>query len=544
LAARQFWFIICRTAKAPCRRRPVSSTLGVMKPLVYRGITYNTVMELYRAAQPEDMSYMCLRQRLAKGWDVDKALSTPVLAAWRRTYSVDGKTYTSLKSLAEAACITYMQAVKRAQRGWTDAEIFFGREKAQEPAPKHPPKGKEPKGKPVIVQGREYPNIQTAYKALKPTIPLNSARQRLRRGASIEEALGITSRPDGRTTRVRDKSIEIDGERMTSSQAALKFDVPVSTVRDRKARGATDRQAVGLDPISEGDLLTQTEAYAGGRKQQPRESVQVAGVNYPTIRALAKAYGLSYPLVYNRIKTYGWDPERAVSEQVAAPVEVDGKSYRSALAAWNVLGETAFSVFSFRRKKGYSLRVSLGLDPVPTKERYEVQGEAFASLEEVSDRFSVPVGHLQSRLKRMNIEEAVVYKPIVGRYTEAKFAADPELASRLGTLYFVKIAARDGELHKIGITARSIAERFSKSDHVVLAYWPGTLLDLYRIEQQVLGLFGENHYRAEEDFDGRTETFVFLPHEERDVIRVIDRAIVAFMPVDSSRQAATSSHDA
>jgi hypothetical protein len=28
LAARQFWFIICLAAKAPCRRRPVSSTLG------------------------------------------------------------------------------------------------------------------------------------------------------------------------------------------------------------------------------------------------------------------------------------------------------------------------------------------------------------------------------------------------------------------------------------------------------------------------------------------------------------------------------------
>jgi hypothetical protein len=29
LAARQFWFIICLAAKAPCRRRPVSSTLGI-----------------------------------------------------------------------------------------------------------------------------------------------------------------------------------------------------------------------------------------------------------------------------------------------------------------------------------------------------------------------------------------------------------------------------------------------------------------------------------------------------------------------------------
>jgi hypothetical protein len=34
LAARRFWFIMHRAAKAPCRRRPVSSTLGVMKCIV------------------------------------------------------------------------------------------------------------------------------------------------------------------------------------------------------------------------------------------------------------------------------------------------------------------------------------------------------------------------------------------------------------------------------------------------------------------------------------------------------------------------------
>jgi hypothetical protein len=32
LAARRFWFILHRAAKAPCRRRPVSSTLGTAMP--------------------------------------------------------------------------------------------------------------------------------------------------------------------------------------------------------------------------------------------------------------------------------------------------------------------------------------------------------------------------------------------------------------------------------------------------------------------------------------------------------------------------------
>ena len=495
---------------------PVASS--EVKPIEYHGLTFDTVMELYKTVRPPDMSYMCLRNRLASGWDIEKALNTPVLAAWRRTYTVDGKLFDSLKALADAAGISYMSAVKRAQRGLSDDEIFYGPTKRTSvTAPKTEPKDR---GIPVTIAGIKYQNLQRAYDSLKPSITLNAAKQRIRRGQSIEDAFLLTGRPDGRTTKVEDRNLTINGAKFTSQQAAKAFGVPLSTVRDRKARGASDEQAVGLAAISSGQLLRQREAYTD-RKPTNQQSITVRGVTYKTVSELARTYGLSHALVYHRIRKYGWDPEKAVTEPVAAEVIVDGIAYRSAQAAWEIIGETSFSLFSARRTEELDIRVCLGIDPLPLKERYEYKGVTYPNLDELSAACGLTPGQLAGRLRTMTIEEAVNYRPIYGRYTPAKFRADPELAARNASLYFVRLQAKDGELHKIGITTRTTHARFYRSSHKIIALWTGRLDRLYLIEQEIIDEFSANHYRAEEEFDGRTETFIFLPDEEAKVIQRI-----------------------
>ncbi len=512
-----------------------------VKPLQYEGVTYRTVMELYRAVSPKDMSYMCFRNRLAAGWDIDKAASTPVLAAWRRTFTVNGVTYDSLKALADAAGITYMAAVKWAQRGMSDHDIFFGSQKA--PAITKPKDAPVPRGNPVTVLGTTYSNLQEAYDRIKPEITFNAARQRIRRGQSIEDAFLLTERLDGRSAKVQEQNLVIAGTRYTAIRASEVFGVSMSTIRDRKARGARDAQAVGLEPIAPGELKKQGEVYAN-RKPVKQESFTVAGVEYKSIRALARAFNLEYALVYNRLRTYGWAVERAVTEAPGEPVVVDGVTYRSAQAAWEHVGQTSFSLFSARRADGLDIKVCLGIDPLPARERYEFEGKTYSNLDELAVAHGLTAAQLSGRLKTMTIEEAVRYRPIHGRYTPAKFKADPELAARQAKLYFVRIQAKDGQLHKVGITTRTTHARFHRSTHEVIGLWNGRLELLYMVEQEILEEFSEFHYRAEQEFDGRTETFVFLPAEEAEVLKRVAEKLAArnIMQVESSSAEEPAQH--
>ena len=283
---------------------------------------------------------------------------------------------------------------------------------------------------------------------------------------------------------------------------------------------------MGLSPIVSGELKKQREVYTN-RKAVDRHILIVAGIKYKSISALARAYGLEHALVYNRIRTYGWDTERAVTEPVANPVTVNGVTYRSAQAAWEEIGETSFSLFSARRTEDMDIRVCLGLDPLPSRERYDFGGKSYPNLEELAAACGLSAGQLSGRLRTMTIEEAVNYRPIHGRYTPAKFKADPELAARQASLYFVSIQAKDGQLHKVGITTRTTKARFHRSHHETIGLWAGRLDDLYVIEQEILQEFSEYHYRAEEEFDGRTETFIFLPEEEARVVERISQKIAA-----------------
>ena len=47
------------------------------------------------------------------------------------------------------------------------------------------------------------------------------------------------------------------------------------------------------------------------------------------------------------------------------------------------------------------------------------------------------------------------------------------------------------------------------------------MFDLYKIEQEILRQFKENYYRGDEDFDGRTETFLLMAHEELEMLKTI-----------------------
>jgi len=495
-------------------------------PIKYKGKTFRSLSALVRAHAAEGISPAAVTSRIKAGWDLEAALSKPAARCRIRQFKVDDQVFDSLKALADAAGITYAAAVKRRHRGGSDQEVFHGRPKQVSTATSNP-KAPDRRGIPVSVLGKVYENQRMAFDAHKPKCSFNTFRGRLSLGWSIEEALEVVPKVDGRKANSRSRLIAIDRVSMSVTQASKKFGFPLATITDRLDRGATPEQAVGLVAIGRGTLLTQAEAYQNRAKRTPT-CYLVNGKSYQSVAELAMAFDLPRPLVYNRMKINGWTAERAVTEPLYDEVEVGGQSFKSALNAWEAIGETNFSTFQARRSNGLPLDVCLGLNPLPSQDRYEINGQSFSSLADVAEAYGLTQSQLSSRLRNMNLEEAVEYNPSNGRFSEAVFERDESLAQSPGILYFVKIELVDGALHKIGITQRSVAARFQSYKVVVLREFSGALVDAYRLEQLVKTEFQALHYRAEEEFEGRTETFLLMEDEEQAMLDFLEEKCAEF----------------
>jgi hypothetical protein len=380
----------------------------------------------------------------------------------KRTFIVNGKIYQSLAELARDAVITYHSAVKRQQRHFSDYELFFGKQKP----PKIKPVPKKPSScRLVNINGRQYESIKKAYESIQPKASYNTVKQRIIvSGWTDEEAFELVER--------------------------------------KKIKSKTNKRV---------------------KRTNRKTPYIVDGEKYNSIRELAEAYNLTYPLIYNRISR-GWTISRAVKEPVSERVVVNGITYRSAFAAWEAVGKTDYIAYQGRKNRKFPLDVCLGLAPIPRQPKYEINGKVFATIEEVAIEFHLTMGQINHRMLTMSLEDAIIYNPQnKGQYSRARFVYDPKLAKTIGNLYFVEINQESGVLHKIGITKGPIEKRLSPIK--ILVQYSGELEKLFTIEQQILKEFQENHYRANEDFDGKTETFVFSENEVAKVIAAIDSKI-------------------
>lgn len=441
-----------------------------MNKILYSDEKFATLKDLYAAHAKESMTYSCFLKRIESGSDIATAQIEFPSKNTRRTYTVNGIIYSNLKSLSIAAGISYDAAVKRKDRGFTDDEIFSGKKKLIVFNPSESTINNVNERHSVAVNGITYENISDAHKKLQPKASYNTVRQRIKRNWTLAQALEVEPKIDGRKS--------------------------PKPIKNRRTRQNT--------------------------------SYIVDEVEYASIKALADAHMLSPKLVYNRIRDNHWSAERAVKEPIYDSVTVEGVIYRSAMYAWETVGETNFLLYQSRKTAGLPLDICLGLAPLPKEERYQLDGKVFSSIAEVAEAFNLTTGQLQSRLKNMSLMEAVKYLPANGRYTFKRFRDDPELAATQGILYFIKIASADLLLHKIGITQRSVEIRFQSMEINILARFGGPLEKLFRLEQEILQLFQKNHYRADEDFEGKTETFLLKKNEEKTLLCELDQRSITY----------------
>lgn len=156
-----------------------------------------------------------------------------------------------------------------------------------------------------------------------------------------------------------------------------------------------------------GRKFARETAAAGLRQERAGSPVQVAGVQHPSIAALARAYQLPVATVFHRIER-GATPEQAVGLEHLTPgttghqITVGGKTYPSRSQACEALGVDK-RVVHWRLKSGYSVDEAFGLKDFDYKTKPKtvmVQGREFASLRDACRHYGVSKDVLSARINR------------------------------------------------------------------------------------------------------------------------------------------------
>lgn len=298
--------------------------------------------------------------------------------------------------------------------------------------------------------------------------------------------------PDGRSERgVRH---ELLGKKYSIEELSELYKVPVATIRDRLKRGATTRQAVGLDPIKQGDLLLQRQAP---RTKRQSINLVVKGKTYKSYKALADDYGLQVYVVRQRIVDYGYTAQEAVTMNgKGKAVSVSGRTYKSLAEAANAHGMT-LEILLGRLAQGRTMEEALGLALYKTSSSIEYNGKVYKSLLDVSQDVRISVGAIRSRTKKgMSLADAIALGERIintGRYNATILSRDPDLASKPALLYFVEIEIDGERRHKIGITTQTIEDRLAPEgyEYSVIKSVEGMLIECFNLEQELLELVAE-----------------------------------------------------
>lgn len=483
----------------------------------FNGKSYKTLASCYEDNKELiTVGIATVKHRLKQEWKLEKALLTPKLNTIETKlglHIVEGIEYPNLPSIAEKYGISSNTIYKRHSRGCRNDDLIPRSKRFGYIAPIQEGKFH------FFAGGVGYVSGADACRNLG--VKFGTYRKRLSKGCSKEEALGISIMPDGRSK--RGVKHELLAKKYSIEELSELYKVPVVTIRDRLKRGATTRQAVGLDPVNQGDLLSQRQTPM--TKRQPINLV-VKGETYKSYKALADAYGLQGYVVRQRIVVYGYTAQEAVTMNgKGKAVSVSGRTYKS-LAEAAIARGTTLEVLLGRLARGRTMEEALGLGCHSTSSSIEYNGKIYNSLLDVSQDVGISVGALRSRTRKgISLADAVnLGQRIIntGRYNATILSRDPDLASKPALLYFVEIEI-DGECrHKIGITTRDIENRLAPEGYKysVIKSVEGMLIECFNLEQELLELVEEKRDQSVTSnmLDGYSE-IVCLSQEDVKVIQ-------------------------
>lgn len=461
-----------------------------------------------------------VRARLKKGWSLEKALLHPkekTITTKLGAHTVEGKVYENLPSIADEYGMTLNTIYKRYSRGCRGDDLvpLKKRKSYVEPA-------KEANHK-FYADGVGYKSAADACRKLN--VKYVTYRKNLVRGFSVEQALGIEPVIDGRAARGR--KFDVDGKKYTIKELSELHDAPEITIRDRLKRGATIRQAIGLDEIPKGALKKQREI-----KKKKRNPIRLAveGKIYTSYQALADAYDLPQYTVRQRIVDYGYTPEDAVKlDGKSKPLTVAGVNYPSKAAVAEAYALTP-AVLLARLAGNVTIEQALGIEIKENSRTITFAGETYKSLSDLADKKGISAGALRSRIQSgLSLEEAINAGDRIrnsGRYNLTILQRDSELSAKPAWLYFVRIFINNKERFKIGITTQTVDKRLKQEayEFQTIKVIDGALLDCFVLEQEVIELLYDKRDPeiTTDMLDGYSEIFILNESDIEAITEILD----------------------
>lgn len=290
-------------------------------------------------------------------------------APYRRSIEFNGKKYASISELARSLGVP-RHAVQNAVTRGLDLEATLLPKKAK-PTPKNKLKTKtktknaqsavkRKRNNPVVFKGDQYESERALSAAFN--VPHATFYQRMKRGWSMEEALGLSDKKAGHRTSesrpARGKPVVINGETYPSIKAAADaHGLPSYRVIQRLKHGWSQEEAFG---IKERKRKTNTSAI----------KVIYDGQEFPSVGAFCRKYSLTPQHVSYHMKK-GRSPEEIVerlttprnpvkSIQELAPFVVEGQTFNSASQLARHYGMNIPKVTG-RLRNGWSAEEAVGL---------------------------------------------------------------------------------------------------------------------------------------------------------------------------------------
>ena len=209
--------------------------------LVFRGKEYQSYSECYKDnLDIARISIPTFVKRVREGKSIEEALTSPkgrTLVTRLGSHIVDGVEYENLPSIARAYGLKESLVYRRYYRGLRGTELLPPKLRKNYAPP--PPKPKPPSRWQLEAGGVTYRSVREACRRLG--IEIHTFRNRRNRGCSVEQALGLAPIPKRR--RKGSKLYEIEGERLCLNDISRKYSIDPSTFKRRIEKGMTNLEA-------------------------------------------------------------------------------------------------------------------------------------------------------------------------------------------------------------------------------------------------------------------------------------------------------------
>jgi hypothetical protein len=208
--------------------------------IVFRGKEYYSFSECYNDNKDiARISIPTFVKRVREGLSIEEALTSPkgrTLVSHYGSHVVDGVEYENLPSIARAYGIKESLVYRRYHRG-SRTDLIPRRLRKDFVPPEQRPK--PPSKWQIEVGGVIYRSLREACRRLG--VVVGTYANRRAKGFTVEQALGLD--PIARPPRKRGRIYEIDGEKYTLSEIGEKFNINLMTFLRRLDSGMTHKEA-------------------------------------------------------------------------------------------------------------------------------------------------------------------------------------------------------------------------------------------------------------------------------------------------------------